>query len=51
MQLQVYLLKPGSLVQEQFEKLVNLLEQFVYLRIEIIIYNTKILFGVVFVID
>lgn len=37
MQLQVYLLKPGSLAQEHFEKLVNLLEQFVYTHKEVII--------------
>lgn len=28
---QVYFLKPGSSAHEQFKKLVNLLEQFVYL--------------------
>lgn len=43
-QLQVYLLKPGSKSQEQFEKLVNLLEQFVYFHINFIISTTKSLF-------
>lgn len=37
-QLQVYLLKPGSKAQEQFEKLVNLLEQFVYLHVNVVIF-------------
>lgn len=35
LQLQVYLLKPGGSTQEHFEKLVNLLEQFVYLHVDI----------------
>lgn len=34
--LQVFLLRPGGSTQEHFEKLVNLLEQFVYLHVDII---------------
>jgi len=30
LKLQVYLLKPGSPSQQHFEKLINILEQFVY---------------------
>lgn len=42
--LQVFLLKPGGSTQEHFEKLVNLLEQFVYLHVDTIFLIVTVFF-------